>query len=44
MLCGLLRRDGGEAKAAIGLVPQDVALHPDLSGLENLRSGGGCTG
>jgi ABC-2 type transport system ATP-binding protein len=51
MLCGLLRRDGGEVtvagvsldddpgrvKAAIGYVPQDVALYPDLSGLENLR-------
>ena len=51
MVCGLLRRDGGEVtvagasldedpgrvKAAIGFVPQDVALYPDLSGLENLR-------
>jgi ABC-2 type transport system ATP-binding protein len=51
MICGLLRRDGGEVtvagasldrdpglvKAAIGYVPQDVALYPDLSGLENLR-------
>jgi hypothetical protein len=51
MICGLLRRDGGEVtvagasldrdpgqvKAAIGYVPQDVALDPDLSGLENLR-------
>jgi ABC-2 type transport system ATP-binding protein len=51
MVCGLLRRDGGEVtvagvsldddpgrvKAAIGYVPQDVALYPDLSGLENLR-------
>ncbi|HEX4907731.1 MAG TPA: ABC transporter ATP-binding protein [Actinomycetes bacterium] len=51
MICGLLRRDGGEVtvagasldrdpgqvKAAIGYVPQDVALYPDLSGRENLR-------
>jgi ABC-2 type transport system ATP-binding protein len=51
MICGLLRRDGGEVtvagasldddpgqvKAAIGYVPQDVALYSDLSGLENLR-------
>jgi ABC-2 type transport system ATP-binding protein len=51
MICGLLRRDGGEVtvagvsldrdpekvKAAIGYVPQDVALYLDLSGLENLR-------
>jgi ABC-2 type transport system ATP-binding protein len=51
MVCGLLRRDGGEVtvagasldqdpaavKAAIGYVPQDVALYPDLSGGENLR-------
>jgi ABC-2 type transport system ATP-binding protein len=51
MICGLLRRDGGEVtvaghsldhdparvKAAIGYVPQDVALYPDLSGEENLR-------
>jgi ABC-2 type transport system ATP-binding protein len=51
MICGLLRRDGGEVtvagasldrdpgqvKAAIGYVPQDVALYQDLSGLENLR-------
>ena len=58
MVCGLLRRDGGEVtvagvsldddpgrvKAAIGHVPQDVALYPDLSGLENLRFWGGCTG
>ena len=57
MICGLLRRDGGEVtvagasldrdpgqvKAAIGYVPQDVALYPDLSGLENLRFWGGCT-
>jgi ABC-2 type transport system ATP-binding protein len=26
-----------EAKAAIGYVPQELALYPDLSGLENLR-------
>jgi ABC-2 type transport system ATP-binding protein len=51
MICGLLRRDGGEVtvagasldrdpgavKAAIGYVPQDIALYPDLSGGENLR-------
>jgi len=51
MICGLLRRDGGEVtvagasldrdpgavKAAIGYVPQDIALNPDLSGGENLR-------
>jgi ABC-2 type transport system ATP-binding protein len=51
MICGLLRRDGGEVtvagasldrdpgavKAAIGYVPQDIALYPDLSGVENLR-------
>jgi len=51
MVCGLLRRDGGEVtvagasldrdpgavKAAIGYVPQDIALYPDLSGAENLR-------
>jgi ABC-2 type transport system ATP-binding protein len=51
MICGLLRRDGGEVtvagasldrdpvavKAAIGYVPQDIALYPDLSGKENLR-------
>ena len=29
--------DPGQVKAAIGYVPQDVALYPDLSGLENLR-------
>ena len=32
-----LDRDPGLVKAAIGYVPQDVALYPDLSGLENLR-------
>jgi len=51
MVCGLLRRDGGEvivdgkpvdidatdAKAAIGYVPQDLAIYPDLSARENLR-------
>ncbi|MCA1839488.1 MAG: ABC transporter ATP-binding protein [Actinomycetota bacterium] len=51
MICGLLRRDGGQvtvagntldttsaqSKKAIGYVPQDIALYPDLSGKENLR-------
>ena len=26
-----------DAKSAIGLVPQEIALYPDLSGRENLR-------
>ncbi len=51
MICGLLRRDGGEvevagkpvdvhstrAKSAIGYVPQDLAIYPDLTARENLR-------
>jgi ABC-2 type transport system ATP-binding protein len=51
MVCGLLRRDGGEVvvagrpmtdgstktKEAIGYVPQDIALYPDLSASENLK-------
>jgi ABC-2 type transport system ATP-binding protein len=48
MICGLTPRDGGEvtidgfeggtleAKAAVGYVPQDIALYPDLSAVENL--------
>jgi ABC-2 type transport system ATP-binding protein len=48
MLCGLMLPDAGEilvngaeagtleAKAAIGYVPQDLALYPDLSAVENL--------
>jgi len=30
-------RHDADARAAIGFVPQDVALYPDLSALENLR-------
>ncbi len=49
MVCGLLRADSGEvtidghpggsleAKAAVGYVPQDLALYPDLSAHENLH-------
>jgi ABC-2 type transport system ATP-binding protein len=49
MLCGLLDPDEGEvtvdgkpggsleAKASIGYVPQDLALYPDLSAIENLK-------
>jgi ABC-2 type transport system ATP-binding protein len=48
MLCGLIAPDQGdvlidgfaggtlEAKAAVGYVPQDLALYPDLSAVENL--------
>src|SRR5271156_6665419 len=48
MLCGLTLRDEGqitvdgyeagtlEAKRAVGYVPQDLALYPDLSATENL--------
>jgi ABC-2 type transport system ATP-binding protein len=48
MVCGLTAADEGhvsvagfaggtlEAKAAIGFVPQDLALYPDLSAVENL--------
>ena len=51
MICGLLKRDGGdvevagrplstssvEAKSVVGLVPQELAIYPDLTGRENLR-------
>jgi ABC-2 type transport system ATP-binding protein len=49
MLCGLIPSDGGEitinghaggtleAKASVGYVPQDLALYPDLTALENLN-------
>jgi ABC-2 type transport system ATP-binding protein len=49
IVCGLLTADAGEvtvdgapggsltAKSAIGYVPQDVALYPDLSARENLH-------
>ena len=50
MVCGLLKRDGGEvtvdgrrldisttkAKGAVGYVPQEVAIYPDLNARENL--------
>ncbi len=48
MLCGLILRDEGqitidgheggtlEAKRTVGYVPQDLALYPDLSAIENL--------
>jgi ABC-2 type transport system ATP-binding protein len=48
MICGLVAKDEGEvviagfqggtleAKAAVGYVPQDLALYPDLSAVENL--------
>jgi ABC-2 type transport system ATP-binding protein len=32
-----IRRDDPAAKAALGLVPQDIALYPDLTARENLR-------
>ena len=31
-----IRTDGDAAKAALGVVPQDIALYPDLSARENL--------
>jgi ABC-2 type transport system ATP-binding protein len=49
MVCGLLQSDGGtvtidgapggsrQAKAAVGYVPQELALYPDLSATENLH-------
>jgi ABC-2 type transport system ATP-binding protein len=49
MVCGLLAADGGTvtidgapggslaAKAAVGYVPQELALYPDLSAVENLH-------
>jgi ABC-2 type transport system ATP-binding protein len=49
MVCGLLQSDGGtvtidgapggsrQAKAAVGYVPQELALYPDLSAAENLH-------
>jgi ABC-2 type transport system ATP-binding protein len=49
IVCGLLKADAGEvtvdgepggslkAKAAVGYVPQDLALYPDLSARENLH-------
>jgi len=48
MIAGLLTADSGEVrllgepltgarKSLIGLVPQDIALYPDLSAVENLR-------
>lgn len=36
-VCGFdLSRDSNAAKAALGVVPQDIALYPDLSARENL--------
>ena len=49
MLCGLVPSDEGditinghaggtlEAKASVGYVPQDLALYPDLTAMENLN-------
>ncbi len=58
MICGLLRRDGGEvtvagrpidvnsvdARSAIGYVPQEIAVYPDLTARENLVFFGGLYG
>ena len=35
--------DAQAVKEAIGVVPQDIALYPDMSARENLRSGARCT-
>lgn len=37
VLTGEADRDGGGIKRRLGLVPQDLALYPTLSGRENLR-------
>jgi ABC-2 type transport system ATP-binding protein len=49
LVCGLMEADGGtvtingavggslEAKSVVGYVPQDLALYPDLSAVENLH-------
>lgn len=37
-----LRTEGRQARARLGVVPQEMALYPDLSAAENLRFWGGC--